>query len=238
MPGLGAPLVDFLGRREHAIHRTRGTEVPLLLEQRGMDVGRRLVDEPLAVQHVEHRLAFGRTQRARRRRTGPRWCGAGRGAPPAIERCPGHADALTQRRGLARRRDGLDGTHQSVSSSSRGVRGDPQDLGNFFLERDDRLRPLQLPLEPAILRLQLLHARVDGAGPPAAPPHLAQRPRLALPPPVRQQRRVQPLATQQGPHLAGLLARVGLLEDAEPILCGEAPALDRRRHLRVRVGRA
>ena len=86
MPGLGAPLAHFRGRREHPIHCARGTEVPLLLEQRGMDFGGRLVDEPLAVQHVEHRLAFGGTQRARRRRTGPRWCGAGRGAPPAIER--------------------------------------------------------------------------------------------------------------------------------------------------------
>ena len=113
-------------------YSARGTEVPLLLEQRGMDFGGRLVDEPLAVQHVEHRLAFGGTQRARRRRTGPRWCGAGRGAPPAIERRPGHADAVTQRRRLARRRDGLDGAHQSVSSSSLGVRGIPRISATFF----------------------------------------------------------------------------------------------------------
>ena len=109
-----------------------------------------------------------------------------------------------------------------------------------FLEGDDRLRPLQLPLEPAVLYLKLLHAWVDGARrrPPAAPAHLAQRPRLALPPPVRQQRRVQPFPPQQRPHLVGLLTGVGLLEDAEPIFCGEAPSLDRRRHLRVRGGRA
>ena len=42
----------------------------------------------------------------------------------------------------------------------------------------------------------------------------------ALPPPVRQERRVQPLATQQGAHLAGPLARVDFLEDAEPIRGG------------------
>ena len=43
-----------------------------------MDLGGRLVDEPLAVQHVEHRLAFGDTQRARRQHTGPQvvWRGA------------------------------------------------------------------------------------------------------------------------------------------------------------------
>ena len=68
MPGLGAPLTHFVGRGEHAIHRARGAEVRLLLEQRGMDLGGRLVDEPRAVQHVEHRLALGRAQRARRPR--------------------------------------------------------------------------------------------------------------------------------------------------------------------------
>ena len=97
-----------------------------------MDFGRRLVDEPLAVQHVEHRLAFGGTQRARRRRPGPRGGGGRRGTPTAIERGPGHADALTQRRRLAGRRDGLDGPHQSVSSSSRGVRGIPRISATFF----------------------------------------------------------------------------------------------------------
>ena len=132
MPRLGAPLADFRGRREHAIHRTRGTEVPLLLEQRGMDFGGRLIDEPIAVQHVEHRLAFGGTQRARRRRPGPRGGGGRRGTPTAIERGPGHADALPQRRRLAGRRDGLDGPHQSVSSSSRGVRGIPRISATFL----------------------------------------------------------------------------------------------------------
>ena len=74
---------------------------------------------------------------------------------------------------------------------------------------DDRLRALQLPLPPAVLRLELSHPRVDGARrwTPAAPAHLPQGARLTLPPPVRQERRVQPLATQQGAHLAGLLAR-------------------------------
>ena len=53
MPGLCAPLAHFVGRGEHAIHRARGAEVGLLLEQRGMNLGGRLVDEPRAVQHVE-----------------------------------------------------------------------------------------------------------------------------------------------------------------------------------------
>ena len=73
-----------------------------------------------------------------------------------------------------------------------------------------------------------------GGGPAAAPAHLPQGARLTLPPPVRQERRVQPLATQQGTHLAGFLARVNGLENAQPIRGREAPPLDRRRYLRVR----
>ena len=73
---------------------------------------------------------------------------------------------------------------------------------------------------------------------PAAPAHCLQGARLALPPPVRQERRVQRLATQQGAHLAGPLARVDFLEDAEPIRGGEAPPLNLRRHLRVRIAGA
>ncbi len=112
----------------------------------------------------------------------------------------------------------------SRSRRRRGVSGGSPGSRQLFLERDDRRRPLQLPLESAVLRLELFHARVDVAGrrPPATPAHLPQGARLALPPPVRQQRRVQPLAPQQGAHLAGLLAGVGLLENAEPIFCGEA----------------
>ena len=159
----------------------------------------RLIDEALTVQRGQHGLAFVRGQGARRGRAGRRrrqrrWAAA--------------ADRTRRARG--RRcdtrwcRDGCDGAHQSVSSMSRGLQGDPQDLGNFFLERDDCLRPLQLPLQPAVLGLERF-TRVDRA--PAAPAHCLQGARLALPPPVRQERRVQPLATQQGAHLAGPCTR-------------------------------
>ena len=66
MPGLIAPLPDFVGGGEHAIHRAHGAEVLLLLKQRGMDFRRRLIDEPLAVQRVENDLAFADGQGARR----------------------------------------------------------------------------------------------------------------------------------------------------------------------------
>jgi hypothetical protein len=47
-----------------------------------------------------------------------------------------------------------------------------------------------------------------------------------------------PFAPQQGAQIYGLLARVGLLENAEPILRGEAPTLGLRRHFRIGRGRA
>ena len=52
----------------------------------------------------------------------------------------------------------------------------------LFLECDDCLRPLQLPLQPAVLGLELFHPRVDGAWrrAPAAPVHGLQGARLAL----------------------------------------------------------
>ena len=95
-----------------------------------------------------------------------------------------------------------------ASPYDRYVWGEPDALSQ---DAQAGLRPLQLPLEPAVLHRELLHPRVDGprCRPPAAPTHLSQGARFALPPPVRQQRRVQPLATQQGTHLAGPLARVG-----------------------------
>ena len=54
------------------------------------------------------------------------------GPPVSIERCPRHPDAVTQRRRLTWRGDGRNGLHQSVSSSSSGVRGSPRISANFF----------------------------------------------------------------------------------------------------------
>jgi hypothetical protein len=55
MPRLVAPLPDFLRRVQNAIHRPRRAEIGLFLEQRRLDFRRRLIEEPLAVQDVEHR---------------------------------------------------------------------------------------------------------------------------------------------------------------------------------------
>src|SRR2546427_2039276 len=120
------------------------------------------------------------------------------------------------------------------------LQGDPQDLGNFFLEGDDGVRPLQLPLESRVVGFELLHARIDRPGlrPSLARAQTDERPLLPLATPVRQERAIQALAAQERAQLAGLLARIGLLHDPEPILDAEAPALDLRGHLGIRHPRS
>ena len=108
----------------HRVAPQRRAEVGLLLEQRGMDLGRRLIHEAIAVQHVEDRLSFTGCQGPRRGRPRrPRTWRAGGPLPP-IERRARDADAGTQRRRLARGRYGRDCRHQSGSSLSSGFRGD------------------------------------------------------------------------------------------------------------------
>ena len=73
---------------------------------------------------------------------------------------------------------------------------------NFFLERDDRLGPLQLPLEPAVLPLELLHPWIERLRPALARTPGDELTLLALVTPRGQMRRVQAFAAQQRPHLA------------------------------------
>src|SRR5712691_12628764 len=131
MPRLVPPLADLGCGVEDAIHRARRAEIGLLLEQRGLDFGWRVIDESLAVQHVEDRLPFGGDQRARRGRANGR-CRRPSGLSSPIEGRACEADALTERRGLAGRGHGFDGDHQSVSSMSRGFRGIPRISATFF----------------------------------------------------------------------------------------------------------
>ena len=82
----------------------------------------------------------------------------------------------------------------SRSLDVEGLQGDPQDLGNFFLERDDRLGPVQLPLEPAVLSLQLLHPWIERLRPALARTPGDELALLALGTPRGQMRRVQAFA--------------------------------------------
>ena len=123
---------------------------------------------------------------------------------------------------------------------SRGFRGIPRISATFFWERDDRLGPLQLPLQPAVLPLELLYPGIARLGhrPALARPPGDELALLALATPRGHMRGVQAFAAQQRPELAGLLARIGLLHDPQPILGREPAALDLRRHFRIGVGRA
>ncbi len=88
-----------------------------------------------------------------------------------------------------------------------GSQGDPQDLVHLFLDFDDHLGLLQLPLQARDLLLLLLHSRIYGLGLRAAlaPSQRGQGPLLPLAAPGRQQRRVQTLTPQQSAQLAGAL---------------------------------
>src|SRR5271157_928346 len=113
--------------------------------------------------------------------------------------------------------------------------GNPQDLGEFFLNLDDRLglaelfrQPLSFPLEPLVFGDQ----GSVGVGFPATTlgGQTGQRSCLALLPPGAQVRRVQPLAAQQGAELAGLGAAIGLAKNATLVLGGEMSSHGLLRH--------
>ena len=189
MPHLVAALPpSSLG--EHPIHRARGAEVCLLLKQRR--IGRAIATNRHI--RVADGAPFGRDQCARRRRAGPpgrraAWAGA---AEPARDTPMRHNADVSP--------FAVTASIRSVSSVSRGVRGI-----EFFWEGDDRLGPLQLPLEPAV-GFQLLHTRVDRTWGRAAPtsPHVPQGALLTLPssPPYTS------LLGAQRPQLARPLVRL------------------------------
>src|SRR3990170_737654 len=117
--------------------------------------------------------------------------------------------------------------------------GNPQDLGEFFLNLDDRLglaelgcQPLGFPLEPLVFGDQ------GGVGVGLPPTTLGgqggQRPFVPLLPPSAQVRRVQTLATQQDAELAGLGRAIGLAENAKLVLGRETSSHGRLQHGRVR----
>ena len=110
-----------------------------------------LVDEALTVEGVEHGLTLTGIQRARRAPA----------AQPSV--APAAAVDTRTRAGRPRRRTlPLSPSWGSppqwpASLDLVGLerfQGDPQELGNFFLEGDDRLRPLQAALEPPFVRCQ------------------------------------------------------------------------------------
>ena len=138
VPQLVASLADFLARVEDAVHRADRAEVPALVQQCRVDLGRSLVDERFAVQHVEDLLPLFVAQRPWRR--GPwrgRWLGRRRrfGRPRltmSIERRSRHAQRLASRCRADVRSEFFDGVHGSLPLPSGGGRGIPRISESFF----------------------------------------------------------------------------------------------------------
>src|SRR5438128_2550711 len=78
------------------------------------------------------------------------------------------------------------------------------------------LGTFQAPLQPCDLRLTRIGLRTA-----SGTIKRRERPALALATPLRQKRRVQPLATQQRTDVARLAARVGFAQDPQPVLRGK-----------------
>ena len=127
-PHLIAPLLDFVRVVEDAIHRARRTEVGSLIEQGGVDLRRRLIDEA-RVEQIQEALTLDRIQRAGRRRSRAR--DRDRSTPP-IQRGPGQAQHATRGRRPQRRRRVVHRDHQSSSSLTNGFRGICRSSETFF----------------------------------------------------------------------------------------------------------
>ncbi len=148
------------------VHRPRRAEVGVLLEQRGVDLGRRCVAEALGVQRVEDRLAFVRVKRARAVSSAaaawaPWRASAGASGRARPGRRPGlsHSGAVGTSPGRPRR-----SPTSVVLFVGSGFSGGSPGSRHFFLDFDDHLGLLQLPLQPRVLLLQLLHPRIHGLG--------------------------------------------------------------------------
>ena len=103
---------------EQPVHRALRAQVAALVEQRRPDLRRRAVDEPLRVQQLEHRLAFGLGERPRRRRPRPRRPRLGRPAA-AVDRRRRGAQRPARRPGADDRRQLLDRRSIIARCSSR-----------------------------------------------------------------------------------------------------------------------
>ena len=128
------------------------------------------------------------------------------GLSTPIEGRAREADTLTEGRGGARRGHRLDGDHQSGSSVSRGFRGIPRISATFFWSVMIVSARCSFRCSRR-LGFELFHARVNrprlGSSPASA--HVLQGALLALPTPVGEQGRVQPLRRNRAPSSRGFL---------------------------------
>jgi hypothetical protein len=105
------------------------------------------------------------------------------------------------------------------------------------LDFDDRARLLEFARQPRVARLQLRDAPLLGTERCLAAAPTCERGQgadLALPPPRRQMRAVQPFPAQQCSHRARIRAAIGFLQHRQLVRGAELPAPGHRAHLRVR----
>ena len=173
------------GLAQQPVHRGHRAQVGAFVQQRGPDLGRRQVGEPLAVQHVQDRLAFGRGQRpglapvpVRHRRPARRrqgWPGAAGSSWPAAHlprRTPPASRSGPPARRSPRR------PRRSTSDRCPALGELLQERLQFCLDVHHEAGLGQLLLQPCLLRAQRCDLRVPGIGrrpprgraSPASPP--------------------------------------------------------------------
>ncbi len=120
-----------------------------------------------------------------------------------------------------------------VPVARRALQGDPQERGDFFLDIDDRLCPLELLLQAPILALQFEGTWIQLRR--LRPTPLASQDSLgALSAPESQVGGVEPFPAQERSDLTWLSARIGLAKYRELVVGGEATTSSLGRHLRIR----
>ncbi len=225
---------------EQPVHRAFRGQVAALVKQRRPHLRGRAVDEALGVQLGEDGLALGLRQRPRRRRRGPR--GSRRGRPAtAVDRRRRRAQRATCRPGSDDRGEVFDGLldHRSVlpcaplgsSKSPSSAETFPCTSITLRAFSSSRSARSKRRWQRGDLRLARIGLRT-----PAGTIERRKRAALALAAPLRQQRRVQALAAQQRTDLTRLAARVGLAQDPQLVLRGEAASTSPLDELGIRRG--
>jgi hypothetical protein len=92
MPELIAPLAHFLSIIQQAVHRANRAQITVFVEQRGVNLGGRLIDEPLGVQRAEHDLPLLGRKGSRRRGPWLLLASPVRDPVMTVERGPRHTD--------------------------------------------------------------------------------------------------------------------------------------------------
>ena len=117
-----------MGGVQDAVHRARRAEIGAFIEQRGVDLRGRLIDEA-HVEEIQDLLALEGIERPGRRRSRRRCLHA---VTPPIQCGPRQAQRVTRRCGPHRDGCVVHRDHQSSSSLTNGFRGICRSSETFF----------------------------------------------------------------------------------------------------------